>query len=401
MDYPVAYKGDEPYIFISYAHRDEDSVLPIIAHLQLEGFRVWYDAGIEAGTEWRDYIAERIDQCGCVIAFLSQAALNSKNCKREINLAEELDKNVLVVYLEDLELTLGMRMQLNSLQSLYCSRHRTEESFLDALTGAQLLQNCRQHEENDTYAYDVTAWRGFLTDDPATARSTKKEKVWDIHTVWEPEDEPDYHDLYRGSRADELHFGMYLPVAWGEDSFYKKDYEKAFKLFMQAVDNGVPEAMTWLGRCYAGGRGVQTDYDKALYWFKSAAINGDPWGTYFYGYYVLYGTHGVVEKDYWKGISIQRKAAELGSPRAMWVLGDEYDQAYRQRELGHYMPHDPGMAQYWFSKVEAIARKEAEQGDPDAQHLLGCCYNRGGGVPRNEAMANYWIRKAEANGFVY
>ena len=33
---PVAYKGQQPYIFISYAHKDSEIVLPIIARLQKE-----------------------------------------------------------------------------------------------------------------------------------------------------------------------------------------------------------------------------------------------------------------------------------------------------------------------------------------------------------------------------
>ena len=42
-DVPVAYKGEQPYIFISYAHKDSDVVLPIVAKLQQDGYRVWYE----------------------------------------------------------------------------------------------------------------------------------------------------------------------------------------------------------------------------------------------------------------------------------------------------------------------------------------------------------------------
>ena len=55
-----AYEGREPYIFISYAHKDMAKVLPIIEGLAEKGFRIWYDAGIEAGTEWPEYIAEHL-----------------------------------------------------------------------------------------------------------------------------------------------------------------------------------------------------------------------------------------------------------------------------------------------------------------------------------------------------
>ena len=43
-----AYEGNEKYIFFSYAHRDSATVLPMIEYMQEKGFRIWYDAGIEA-----------------------------------------------------------------------------------------------------------------------------------------------------------------------------------------------------------------------------------------------------------------------------------------------------------------------------------------------------------------
>ena len=48
------YEGKEPYIFISYAHRDSDRVFPIIRRLQEDFCRVWYDDGIDPGTEFED-----------------------------------------------------------------------------------------------------------------------------------------------------------------------------------------------------------------------------------------------------------------------------------------------------------------------------------------------------------
>ena len=35
----AAYQGNDPYIFISYAHRDSERVLPIVDRLLNEGFR--------------------------------------------------------------------------------------------------------------------------------------------------------------------------------------------------------------------------------------------------------------------------------------------------------------------------------------------------------------------------
>ena len=119
MNQPKAYKGTEPYIFISYAHADSERVFPIVSALQERGYRVWYDAGIEAGTEWPEYIAEHLDGCSAFLAFISEASMNSHNCRREINFAIELRKEPMVIYLEDVKMSLGMRMQLGSLQAMF------------------------------------------------------------------------------------------------------------------------------------------------------------------------------------------------------------------------------------------------------------------------------------------
>ena len=57
MDSVVPYAGHEPYIFLSYAHADAPAVMAIAARLEAAGLRVWYDGGIEVGSEWPEYIA--------------------------------------------------------------------------------------------------------------------------------------------------------------------------------------------------------------------------------------------------------------------------------------------------------------------------------------------------------
>ena len=83
----ITYEGKEPYVFVSYAHKDAALVLPVVAGLVESGFRVWYDAGIEAGTEWPEYIAAHLAEAHCVIAFLSPASVASQNCRQEITYA--------------------------------------------------------------------------------------------------------------------------------------------------------------------------------------------------------------------------------------------------------------------------------------------------------------------------
>ena len=72
MDKPFpAYKGNDPYVFVSYSHRDSLLVFPEIIKIKAQGFNVWYDEGIEAGTEWREELANAIEGAKLVVYFVT------------------------------------------------------------------------------------------------------------------------------------------------------------------------------------------------------------------------------------------------------------------------------------------------------------------------------------------
>ena len=139
------YKGNEPYIFVSYAHRDSDRVFPIIRQMQDDNYRVWYDEGVDPGTEWDDNIAGYINRCTVFIALLSENYIASKNCKDELSYSRELDKHQLLVYLEDVNLPEGLKMRLNRLQAIFWYRYKdNEDAAYQALYGAPRLGLCRK-----------------------------------------------------------------------------------------------------------------------------------------------------------------------------------------------------------------------------------------------------------------
>lgn len=142
----AVYEGSEQYIFVSYAHKDSAIVIPIINALQSAGFRVWYDQGIQAGTEWPAYIEGHLNQCRCVLVCMSPATIESVNCRNEINYACMLQKDMLVVYLEPTELAKGMNLQLNSQQSLFRYRHTSDKTFLSEVIQANILMPCKEEK---------------------------------------------------------------------------------------------------------------------------------------------------------------------------------------------------------------------------------------------------------------
>ncbi len=139
----AVYEGCEPYIFISYAHRNSELVLPIIERLIADGYRVWYDDGIVPGSEWDEYIAEHIKQCSCMISMLSAEYMESKNCKDELKFARNVNKDQFLIYLSPTTLSNGMQMRLDTLQAVFKYAYDNEEDFYDKLYKADMLECCK------------------------------------------------------------------------------------------------------------------------------------------------------------------------------------------------------------------------------------------------------------------
>ena len=118
MDRLNAYKGNKPYIFLSYSHKDTKRVMPIIHRLQQDGFRVWFDDGIDPGVEWDEYIASRVSGCGCFLALMSANYLASDNCRDELKFGRDIKKPQVLLYLESIKLPSGMAMRLGRCPSI-------------------------------------------------------------------------------------------------------------------------------------------------------------------------------------------------------------------------------------------------------------------------------------------
>ena len=139
-----AYEGKEPYIFVSYAHKDSSVVFRLVEQLNERGYRIWYDEGIEPGSEWPEYIANHLLGAEMVLSVLTPSAVNSVNCRREINFALSKNKPVLTIYMEDIELPVGLELQLSSQQSVLYYTYDSEERFLDKIETCQHLRPCKR-----------------------------------------------------------------------------------------------------------------------------------------------------------------------------------------------------------------------------------------------------------------
>ena len=120
MEQPLsAYRGDGPYVFVCYAHEDMDPVYREIAWLNDYGVNVWYDEGISPGHEWREELATAIQGCTRVLYFVTPSSVVSEHCRRELNFAQEENREVVAIHLEPTEVPAGLRLGLNNRQAIH------------------------------------------------------------------------------------------------------------------------------------------------------------------------------------------------------------------------------------------------------------------------------------------
>ena len=96
-----AYIGNEPYLFVSYSHRDTAQVYPVLDILYDNKYRLWYDESCETGNDFRDELKNKIEGCSGVILFVSESSMNSPFCGMEILCAKEKNKRIFPIYLGD------------------------------------------------------------------------------------------------------------------------------------------------------------------------------------------------------------------------------------------------------------------------------------------------------------
>lgn len=196
-------------------------------------------------------------------------------------------------------------------------------------------------------------------------------------------------------------------------TFVRKDLAEAAEWFRRSAEKGCPEAELRLGLMYFEGEGVEQSFARASELIESAvsqgsadavkiwadlkdyvslgksAEEGDAEAEKSIGMMCLVGnSHGFTPEHAVKWLM---SAAEHGSADAMMVLGRLSGSV--SGESG-----DGAAESEWYRKAAEQYRKDAENGDAEAQHILSEFYERGYGVEKDEAESVKWLRKAAENG---
>lgn len=164
---------------------------------------------------------------------------------------------------------------------------------------------------------------------------------------------------------------------------YKPFYPaKAFNLFLELAEEGIPEAMNKVAIMYAEGIGIETDYLSAYSWFDKAASAG-----YFKAYYNmgLFWKYGYgVERDETKALESCVKGAGYGDPDCKYAVG--------------YMSYKGLACKQDYTKALELFFDAATGGNIAASYMIGICYRNGYGIQRDETEAKKWLEKSSTGG---
>lgn len=199
---------------------------------------------------------------------------------------------------------------------------------------------------------------------------------------------------------------------------YPIDYEKASYYFKIAADQGNPDAMYNYGRMLLRGKGVVSNKEEACYYFQMAAERGNVKAMNNYGM-MLFNGEGV-QSNKVKASHYFKKAADRGNVKAMHNYGMMLCKGKgiqeNKREASRYikMAADQGdanaMASYamMLSNGEGVRmnKKEAGQyykmaadkGNVNAMNHYGMMLYNGDGIDINKEEASHYYKMAADNG---
>lgn len=131
-----------PYIFVSYSHINPHYVYEDMFRLHGNAYRIWYDRGIRPTTNWQTTLADRIDGCRAVLAFLTAEAIKSDPIYQELFAAKEAKKTIIpvLVGISEADVPTRLRMCMPGIQYL---KKRNDDGYLIDLMGV-LPKECKR-----------------------------------------------------------------------------------------------------------------------------------------------------------------------------------------------------------------------------------------------------------------
>ena len=424
-------------IFISYSHRDREACEQIDALLEKQpGFQVWYDKGLVPGEVYRRKIAEVIRESGYFIILISRSSVSSDWVLDEVEYAKKLQKRILPIWLEDVQIPDDLDMILQRYHSLFWHLRSSDAQFEESLLTMfgvtdekpvgqaqvgfgneysaavnarmrELLVWERQNRYSEIYAPEnaVLLGEAYLTGGPCAVDRDRarhyfraadyfgsadgefyllRMKLEDqVSEIWDDPDEAFtrpvvnlVRDLARdGSIPAMLYMGN---LYWYGRFGVPENRVRSAAYYEDAARRGNARAQYVMTSNYYYGEGVQVDYELAKMYANLALEQKYIYAWRRWGKFYRDGK--AVEQDYAKARECYEKGAETGDYNCYNKIGD---MIYH----GWGCEADPAEAVRYFEKGEQAPAFGQRYGLQRAKYALGRAYERGLGVEKDLAAA--------------
>ncbi len=130
-------------IFLSYRRSDQPIARALVAELEKRGIAVWWDQLIDGGQDWRDAIVAGLETSGALVILFSEDCNASKQLKKELAIADTLDKTIVPVLIEDTQPKGHFLYELASRNwlQMYPEPHKKAAKLADRLAATLDIEN--------------------------------------------------------------------------------------------------------------------------------------------------------------------------------------------------------------------------------------------------------------------
>ncbi|POG65701.1 kinase-like domain-containing protein [Rhizophagus irregularis DAOM 181602=DAOM 197198] len=163
----------------------------------------------------------------------------------------------------------------------------------------------------------------------------------------------------------------------------KKNEKLAFKYFEKLANKNFTHGQLKISYCYENGIGIEKDLKKAFYWYEKAANNGNILAKHNLG--LCYKNGKGVEKDYNKAFELFKQSADGGYLGGITMLGNCCFYG-----IGTKIDKQ---------KAFELCQKSANLGQMVGQSNLALMYESGNGIIKDMDKAIYWYEKSAKQGY--
>ncbi|MDE6714662.1 MAG: sel1 repeat family protein, partial [Lachnospiraceae bacterium] len=252
-----------------------------------------------------------------------------------------------------------------------------EKSFKLA---APLLKDASENGRNRAKVY-MAEWclrsRKELPEDPEELKKKLEEALAD-------------ESLMKKYPEDQMLANMILARIHMEGIGVKKNPAEAFKYYLKCAELGDVEAMAMVGNCYLYGEGVKKDTKTAFTWNEKAAKAGNERAI----------RNVAVSYDFGTGVKKDPQQAVQWYKKLLEILGNDRFAKYRIAICLSDPDRDFGIkpTQEMYEEAISYANQAIEEGEKNANYILGYCYTYGKGVQKDQEQAYQYYAKAANQG---